>query len=357
MVCLPPFFVFSGAVCAPYLRTMITYADIASSYLLASELDVVVFAAASTLSLSIKDASNATVLSCSYTPVDGVVKVYDLDRLLSPLIAGVMADFTFTVGGSSTTFHIIQSWTRVSMPAADFIAGHFLSSVMSTRDTAMDRKEMVTLLATGSTDVSAVCTYVDGDDVIHTATVSLETGLAAGLHEVDCSPALLVNDELGALVAYTVQAGDRSMTYRVSPTQTHRLALLMRNNFGAWEPCYFRGMNEHSPKITRELVLVGGMMRPLKIDEEDTCKSYTGPLRPGGVQLLRDLSRSREVMLLEDGVATDPVVISGEDVKYTDEDGHLPEFTFSWHRASLRTMLHVPVIPRLFDDTFDETFN
>ena len=338
---------------------MINYADISSSYLFASDLDVVVFSANSTLSLSITDAGGSTVLSCSYTPVGGVVKVYDLDRLLSPLITGVMADFTFTVGGSSQTLHLIQSRTRVSMPANDFLDSHFLSSVTSGRNTTLNRKEMVTLLSpTEAVDVTATCVYANGGMCVPQS-VQLASALAAGqVHEVDCSPSLLVNDALGELVQYTINAGQRLMTYRVSPTQTHRLALLMRNNFGAWEPCYFQGMNEHDPKITRELALVAGSVRPLKIDEEDICKSYTGPLRPGAVQLFRDLARAYEVMLLDGGVATDPVVISDAEVKHTDDDGSLPAFTFSWRRAAhTSAMFDVPVIPRIFDDTFDETFN
>ena len=117
-------------------------------------------------------------------------------------------------------------------------------------------------------------------------------------------------------------------------------------------------MIEHDPKITREFALVGGSVRPIKIDEEDTCKSYTGPLRPAAVQLFRDLARSHDVMLLVDGVATDPVVISDAEVKHTDDDGSLPAFTFSWRRAAhTSAMFDVPVVPRLFDDTFDDTFN
>ena len=338
---------------------MINYADISSSYLFVSDLDVVVFSANSTLSLSITDAGGSTVLSCSYTPVGGVVKVYDLDRLLSPLITGVMADFTFTVNSISAGLHLIQSRTRVSMPAADFLDSHFLSSVTSGRDTTMSRKEMVTLLSpTEAVNVTAACVYANGGMCVPQS-VQLASALAAGqVHEVDCSPSLLVNDALGELVQYTINAGQRLMTYRVSPTQTHRLALLMRNNFGAWEPCYFQGMNEHDPKITRELALVAGSVRQLKIDEEDTCKSYTGPLRPGEVQLFRDLARAYEVMLLDGGVATDPVVISDAEVKHTDDDGSLPAFTFSWRRAAhTSAMFDVPVIPRIFDDTFDETFN
>ena len=337
---------------------MITYADISSPYVLVSELDTVVFAATSTLSLVITDASGSTLISCTYHPTDGVVKVYDLDRLLSPLISGVMADFTFMVNNVSTTLHVIQSRTSVSQSAAEFIAGHFLSPVMSARDTALDRKEMVTFISpSGSVDVVAACVYADGETCV-LQSVALASSLASGvIHEVDCSPSLLVNESLGRLVRYRVNAGDRLMTYRVSPTSISRCAMLMRNDFGAWEPCYFEGMNEVSPDITRELVQIGGVMKPLRIDEQENFKSYTGGLRPGEVQLFRSLARSTEIMLLEGGVATDGVVISSNEIKYTDDDGHLPSMTFTWHRASRLSRLNVPIIPRLFDETFDSTYN
>ena len=80
-------------------------------------------------------------------------------------------------------------------------------------------------------------------------------------------------------------------------------------------------------------------------------------MRPGEVQLFRSLARSADIVLLENGAGTDGVVISGQDIKYTDEDGHLPSMTFTWHRASRLSLMKVPVIPRLFDDTFDDTFN
>lgn len=338
---------------------MITYNDITSPYVLLSELDLVVFQASLRLELEIAVGGGSAVLSCSYIAVDGEVKVYDVDRLLSPLIAGVMADFVFTVNGVSQTLHVLQSRSRVNVPAMEFLASHYLSSVFSQRDTTLGRKELLTLLSPSDpVDVVAACVYADGETCV-LRSVTLASSLPSGvIHEVDCSPSLLVNDSLGVLVQYTVNAGERTMTYRVSPTATHHAAMLMRNDFGAWEPCYFAGMNETAPAITREFVQIGGVARPLKVDEQENVKSYTGPLRPGGVQLMRALARSTEIVLLEDGnVAGDGVVITDEEIKYTDEEGHLPSFTFTWHRASRLSLTKVPRVPRLFDDTFDDTFN
>lgn len=339
---------------------MINYADIVSPYLFVSDLDVLVFSAQSSMTLAITDADSHAVLSCSYTPVAGMVEVYDLDRLLSPLIAGAMADFTFEVDGVSQTLHVLQCRIRVNVPTTEFLESHYLSSVFSQRDTSLDRKELVTLLSTtGPVDVVAACVYSPDGETCVLQSVELASSLASGvIHEVDCSPSLLVDESKGVLVQYTVNAGNRLMTFRVSPTATHHTAMLMRNDFGVWEPCYFAGMVETSPSITREFVLIGGVQRPLKVDEQENLKSYTGPLRPGSVDLFRALARSTEIVLLEDGNATgDGVVITDQDIKYTDEDGHMPAFTFTWHRSSRLSLMKVPKIPKLFDATFDETFN
>lgn len=337
---------------------MINYADITTPYLLVSELDVLVFQAASELELTITR-NGGQVLSCSYIPVGGIVKVYDLDRLLSPLIDGVMADFVFAVDDTSQTLHLLQARVGVSQPSAEFLDTHFLSAVFNGRTTALGRKEMVTLLSPSETvDVVAACVYANGEMCV-SQSVSLASALAPGaIHEVDCSPSLLVDETKGVLVQYTITAGKRLMTFHVSPTTTANKAMLMRNDFGAWEPCYFQGMTETDPAITREFVQIGGVTRPIRVDEQENFKSHTGPLRPGGVQLFRALARSTEIVLLEDGVATNySVVISDQDVKHTDEDSHLPAFTFTWHHASRLPLLQVQRIPRLFDDTFDSTFN
>ena len=223
---------------------MINYADITTPYLLVSELDVLVFQTTNELELVITQDGDQ-VISCSYVPVGGIVKVYDLDRLLSPLIDGVMADFVFAVDGTSQTLHLLQTHVGVSQPSAEFLDTHFLSSVFNGRTTALGRKELVTLLSPSETvNVVAACVYANGGMCV-LQSVSLASALAPGvIHEVDCSPSLLVDETKGVLVQYTINAGKRLMTFHVSPTATANKAMLMRNDFGAWEPCYFQGMTE-----------------------------------------------------------------------------------------------------------------
>ena len=134
--------------------------------------------------------------------------------------------------------------------------------------------------------------------------------------------------------------------------------MLMRNAFGAWEAVYFCGMTERAPEYTRETAPVNGSLRLYNLEETDTMKCFTGPLRPSGVVLTRDLARSRDVVLLEHGVASDEVVVTAVEVKHTTADSDISDMTVTWRRSSLVSARLVPVrTPKLFDDTFDETYN
>ncbi len=338
---------------------MINFDDIGSWHFV-SELDVLEVTAAANVEVRITAADGAVLLDGTYIPVDGVARVYHLHKLLSPLIMEVTADFTLTVGGVSKTVHVVQSRVAVSEPASEFLPSFFLSTVMAERDTALGRKELLTVLSIESAvpDVVAVASYWNGSAVV-TASHTLAQGLTAGaVTEIDVSPHQLVDTTLGALVGYTVTCGERTMRYRVTSLPTVRHALLLRNNFGAWEPLYFQGMTEDVPEYTRDTALVNGRLTLYHLEETAVQKSYTGPLRPAGVSLARDLARSSDVVLLDRGVATDAVVITAVDVKHSDEDKAIADMTFTWRRSSLLSAHLVPVrTPKLFDETFDETYN
>ena len=276
------------------------------------------------------------------------------------MIMEVTATFTITVGGVSKTVHVVQSQVDVSETAADFLPSFFLSAVMSERDTAVGRKELLTMLPIEATlpTVQAVCSFWDGSAVV-TDTKTLSPVLVTGVvTEIDVSPDQFVGTTVGELVGYTITAGERRMAYRVRQLPTAEVAMLMRNAFGAWEAVYFAGMTEQSPDYTRETALVNGRLRLYNLEETDTRKCWTGPLRPSGVSLTRDLARSRDVVLLERGVASDEVVVTAVDVKHTSADNDIADMTVTWRRSSLLSARLVPVrTPKLFDETFDETYN
>ena len=338
---------------------MINFNDI-GSWRFVSELDVIEVTAAANVEVRITAADGAVLLDGTYIPVDGVARVYHLHKLLSPLIVEVVADFTLTVGGVSKTVHVVQSRVAVSETASEFLPSFFLSPVMTERDTALGRKELLSILPIEATlpTVQAVCSFWDGSAVV-TDTKTLSPVLVTGVvTEIDVSPDQFVDTTVGELVGYTITAGERRMAYRVSALPTAEVAMLVRNTFGAWEPVYFAGMSENAPEYTRETAMVNGGLRLYNIEEVDTVRSYSGPLRPSGVALLRDLARSRDVVLLVKGVASDMVVVTAVDVKHTTADNDIPDMTVTWRRSSLLSAKLVPVrTPKLFDETFDETYN
>lgn len=340
---------------------MINFNDIGSWHFV-SELDeLVVTTSGDSLSVSIYSSDNTLLLATTYVPVDGEVRIYHLHRLLSPLISGVVSKFNITVGGMQSKWvNVVQSRVAVGEPASLFLQEFFLSAVMSERDTAVGRKELLTVLPIEATvpDVVAEASYWDGTKVV-TSSRTLAQGLSSGdAAEIDVSASRLVDDTLGRLVAYTIVCGKRVMRYRVTSLPTAHYALLMRNNFGAWEPLYFQGMTESAPEYSRETAMVNGRLMLYNLEETDTLKCWTGPMRPAGVSLARDLARSREVVMLEDGEGTEAVVITAVEVKHSDEDNAIADMTFTWRRASMLSSRLMPIhIPKLFDKTFDETFN
>ena len=338
---------------------MINFADIGSWHFV-TELDVIEVTSATDVSFTIAD-SGGNILNGTYTPVTGTVRIYHLARLLRPLIDGVTAVFTFTAGSTSKTVHVVQSGVTVSESAATFLPSFFLSAVMTERDTSLERKEILTLLPIEQSlpTVQAVCSYWDGDAVVTANKPVTTTGMTANTpFEIDVSAAQFVDTTIGKLVAYSIVAGERTMRFRVTSLPTAEYAMLFRNTFGAWEPIYFAGMTEEDAEYTRETAPVNGSLRLYNIEETDMMKCWTGPLRPSGVALTRDLARSRDVVLLEHGVASDEVVVTAVEVKHTTADSDISDMTVTWRRSSLVSARLVPVrTPKLFDDTFDETYN
>lgn len=339
---------------------MINFADIGSWHFV-TELDVIEVTSASDVSFTIAD-SGGTILNGTYTPVTGTVRIYHLARLLRPLIDGVTAVFTFTAGSTSKTVHVVQSGVTVSESAATFLPSFFLSAVMTERDTSLERKELLTLLPIEQSlpTVQAVCSYWDGDAVVTANKPVTTTSMTANTpFEIDVSAALFVDTTIGTLVAYSIVAGERTMRFRVTSLPTAEYAMLFRNTFGAWEPIYFAGMTEEDAEYTRETSMVNGALKLYNLEETASFKSWTGPLRPSGVALARDLARCiTTVCLLERGMAADVVVISNVEVKHTSADNEIADFTFTWRRSAMwSVMLKTVRPPKLFDETFDETYN
>lgn len=298
------------------------------------------------------------ILSQTYFPDESHrVTIYDLDRLLESYIAELCGSFTLLVDGTAVkTVTVMTCRTAISERANTFYTDFFFTPSMGERDTAIGRYETVTMYCDATTAVTALCTYLAADGSIVLKTKAVKS--FSGWQSVDVSPAKFT-DPAGRLIGYVVQAGARKARYRViaNPPEAEP-AFIFRNSFGCWETIYLTGARQVTPSYTRSNAIIEGRNIMYDIDETMSFKAQTGPLRPGMVPVAMDLARSREVYLLgKDGVAGDRITVTDVDVKHTNEDNSIPDFTFTYRRADRRSaQIAVVRPPRLFDSTFDDTY-
>ena len=302
---------------------------------------------------------STVILSQTYYPDENHnVVIYDLDKLLETYIDALCETFSLLVDGTTVkTIVVITCRTAIAERANTFYTDFFFTPSMGERDTAIGRHETVTLYCDSNTSIDALCTYLSADGAIVTNTKHLAS--ISGWAPVDVSPEKFYDASAGQLISYVIQAGARKARYRVLATAPEAdPAFIFRNSFGCWETIHLTGAKQVTPSYTRSNALIEGMNVMYDIEETMSYKAHTGPLRPGMVPVALDLARSLEVYLLgDDGIAGDRITITDVDVKHTNEDNSIPDFSFTYRRADRRSaQLAVVRPPRVFDKTFDETY-
>lgn len=298
------------------------------------------------------------ILSQTYFPDENnLVTIYDLDKLLESYIDELCGTFSLLVNGTTVkTIVVIKCRTSIEVRANIFFSSFFFTPSMGERDTAIGRFETVTMYADSNTSVDALCTYLTADG--HIVTKSKGIVSFSGWTYIDVSPSKFYDDDAGVLISYIVQAGARKARYRVlsNPPEADP-AFIFRNSFGCWETIYLTGAKQVTPSYTRSNAIIEGQTIMYDIEETMSFKAHTGPLRPGMVPVALDLARSREIYFLgKDGQAGDRITVTDVDVKHTNEDNSIPDFTFTYRRTDRRSCkLSVVRPPRVFDKTFDKT--
>lgn len=300
----------------------------------------------------------AEILSQTYFPDDAhFVYIYDLDRLLESYIGEYSGSFTLIVNGIPVkTVMVIRCLTAIDERAETFHTDYFFTPSTAERDTALGRYETVTMYCDEATMITAECTYLLPDGSIKSKIKPLL--YFTGWKAADVSPAKFADSE-GRLISYVVKAGSRRARYRVlaNPPEANP-AFIFRNSFGCWETIYLTGARQLTPSYSRSNANIEGRNISYDIEETMTLKAFTGPLRPGMVPVALDLARAKEIYLLDsDGNAGDRITITEADVKHTNEDDTIPDFAFTYRRSDRRSaLISMNRPPRIFDNTFDQTY-
>ena len=343
---------------------MIVELQYPSEYVFSSTLDEIIFTASAGPANFCLKMGDAVILDENYVPdSSGRVVIYDLQKLVEPYLrTNLIESFSYTItdgdaSPKSRSFTVQYCAAESSLTARSFMEQYFLSSLMGEKVTASARREFLHLVVTEVTPVTAVCTYwADGSLVVLDKSVTDLNNLNKVVTiEVSSS---LFEEEGKELVKYEIHAGQRRQLYMldyqcldVAP------ALLFTNSFGCQETFYCTGTHELDPQFSRSASLIGGKLRNYLIEENRVFSANTGVLNVPMSMWADDLFRSREVYLLEDNKADKEITITESDSKRTNDYDAMYIYTFKYRYAQRNhNILHLPKAGRVFDFTFDNTF-
>jgi hypothetical protein len=298
-------------------------------------------------------------------PSSGTVSVRDLPELVTPYarqrqMVSLAISATDEEGATlfSTQAEVVYCQADFGdVTASSFLSEHFLSILMGTKVTAMGRLEYLHMQ--GSDEASCTATYSDGT----TATFAVPVVQRGGAYRsLDVSPDRFTTPGK-VLTRYTINAGRRSQDYEIDLTRPDCAPILVFvNSFGMDELAYCTGIHKVDPTYKRHSTYMGNVRKNYRIDETRAFQADSGPLTVAMANWWDELFRSDSVRVVNiyDGV---PNV--GKDLLVTDsksamsnDDAEIPRFTFTYQYAQRNhNVVQLLRAGRIFDNTFDNTFN
>ena len=313
-----------------------------------------------------------------YPDRSGVITLSDMDKLVEPYankwltfdLAVTIREEKVTQNSAgneviSNTSERSLSTTVVSckanilnMTASSWCTSRFLTLMDGTRTTAIGWVERLSYI--GSDTPTCTAYYVDGSTLSWRVPV-LSTGEVT---VIDTSSENFVSSGR-ELLRYVIVAGSRHMTYEVDLEAEPEVApvLLFWNSFGVQELAYCTGELKQVSSFDRKQARIGRLKETYDMEEKVSFKADTGILTFPMANWWREVLRSKEIFvcsIVRGSVDTDgkPIVITSEKAELSNEADHLPRFTFEYEYADRNhNIFDVRAEGRIFDDTFDYTFN
>ena len=301
-------------------------------------------------------------------PVNNVVTLTELGVLLEPF-ARQLLELPLTItarqldeNGSlvltqSASPYVYYSQVDAGIGADEFYEKYFLTLLQGPKVTAIARQEYLHYY--GNSAASCTATYTDGTTESFTPQAVAGNGVYT---TIDVSPYQFTTAGK-TLAGYVVTAGQRSQEFVIDFENPDCAPILIfDNSFGVQELIYCVGTHKADPAYERKQTRIGRLLRNYKIRETRTFHASTGVLTKAMANWADDLFRSEEVRIVNiiDGYVQvgKEVVITDSKSENSNDDDFLPSFTFSYQYAQrIHNVLQLERAGRIFDNTFDETFN
>lgn len=345
-------------------KIMVVLIKDVTDYMFSSALDKIVFTTDQASAVFRLSLGEQEILNETYVPdVNGKISVVDLHDLVEPYLASnLIEQFSYQItdaAGASVnkTFVVQFCAAEISIDAEPFRQKYFLSTLMGEKVTSAGRKEFLHLVVSEVTDVYVTCMYLTP---LGHQTKNKSLDKITNLNDIvtiDVSPNLFL-DGVGELFFYTVNAGKRSQAFQIDLACLDvDPCLLFTNSFGCQETFYCTGTHTLEPEYGRSSTVIDGKFRNYHIKEKRMFKANTGILNVAMSLWADDLFRSKEIYLLEGIRPGKEITITDSESKRTNDLDALPSYTFEYRYAQRnQNILQLPRAGRVFDNTFDNTF-
>lgn len=338
-----------------------------------------------TFTFQIDGDSATVVIACAgeellkekYYPVSGRITLYDLGTLIADAVRPTVAA-TFSI---SITEHTAESdsdtWTSgditayyanvdIDMAASAFLDRYFMTLLDGCKLTRLGHREYLHAAGDSSNKAVVLARYFGASGTVNKMTfnaTSTPTRTVNGISTFDVSPDRYYDTSKGELFAYTVTVGKRTQEFQIDHTEAVAdPVLLFTNSFGCQEIFYCLGKKKISPTFDRKQAVISGMKINYSVKETRSFEGDTGVIPPSMAHFAEDLLRSDEVYLFRNFVKDKQVTLTDSKAERTNEADDMPEFTFTYQYAQriqnvLFTGAGSSSSGRIFDDSFDDTFN
>lgn len=317
----------------------------------------------------------------------GFVTVHDVAPLVGQLFQNNpefnMAGITIEASSEGevaekVTFTVICCHRKLDLyEPTEWLAGNFLTTVRSRR-IAPDGWLNLSWFAAQSESLAVYVriNYLDDDARprsyrwLHSG--NLQTAPEAKICSVyirmkDICAALIANCNVAnpQIVCFTVERGQRSVTFYVDPALNDAPMFLFNNCFNVLEQLPVQCVTTARIKKDHAIALIGNEAQFYDVTLSKEYETQTGPLTPDECEQMEQMLTSnvahipyRRGVDWEDGIfSAKPILITDFTSETTDGDDKLNTVKFTWRYTHNLPATHLPIATDIFTETFNPTFS
>lgn len=325
------------------------------------ELDTLRIATRTAVRLRI--ATNSASFETTLTPnAAGEVVLEQLADYLREVIATPTDVSIYLDNVHIGTVMLIPCRWDIETTAEEFCKKHFLTAAPTRKTTYLKAKETISWWNFPAETAIITAQWMTAAGVQHTTHIPALTTPTTSITTADCSPQTLIPPTPSAhLIGYTITVGERTIYFHLPPIGSNLkgvTTISFLNIFYIPENFHFFGSIVRETKNTYTRARIGRTYRNLTVKEEETYQATTGSISQQEYQRISDLITTPRAWR-----GKKEIVITDADIK-EDLHPHQPQMgTITWrekrltHHLPLPTPYHIaPTTPRIFDSTFDSTF-